>query len=173
MECGIKQLGGAEAPGCLVVGKPVSLTAVDLRTGEWGAEYCCHTGDGATCFPSDLGGWGRQRDMTCWYMNNGRRVFILFKTLPEPLAGPLRSACSLSLALPKAGLCCGGLCQPLYHKNNFSTAFETGEAVTSYECYFILSAVGHKPTMFLSHSLVSARSACSGKRSGSFRDLGF
>ncbi|NXW01593.1 F234A protein, partial [Fregetta grallaria] len=38
MECGIKQLGGAEAPACLVVGKPVSLTAVDLRTGEWGAE---------------------------------------------------------------------------------------------------------------------------------------
>uniref|UniRef100_A0A8C4XRU4 Family with sequence similarity 234 member A n=1 Tax=Falco tinnunculus TaxID=100819 RepID=A0A8C4XRU4_FALTI len=34
MECGIKQLGGAEAPGCLVVGKPVSLTAVDLQTGE-------------------------------------------------------------------------------------------------------------------------------------------
>ncbi|NWW53750.1 F234A protein, partial [Pedionomus torquatus] len=38
MECGIKQLGGAEAPGCLLVGKPVSLTAVDLRTGEWGLE---------------------------------------------------------------------------------------------------------------------------------------
>ncbi|NWZ49468.1 F234A protein, partial [Haliaeetus albicilla] len=38
MECGIKQLGAAEAQGCLVVGKPVSLTAVDLRTGEWGAE---------------------------------------------------------------------------------------------------------------------------------------
>ncbi|XP_075292458.1 protein FAM234A [Opisthocomus hoazin] len=34
MECGIKQLGRAEAPGCLVVGKPVSLTAVDLWTGE-------------------------------------------------------------------------------------------------------------------------------------------
>ncbi|KFQ43060.1 Protein ITFG3, partial [Nestor notabilis] len=34
MECGIKQLGEAEAPGCLVVGKPVSLTAVDLHTGE-------------------------------------------------------------------------------------------------------------------------------------------
>uniref|UniRef100_A0A8C0BEU3 Family with sequence similarity 234 member A n=1 Tax=Buteo japonicus TaxID=224669 RepID=A0A8C0BEU3_9AVES len=34
MECGIKQLGAAEAQGCLVVGKPVSLTAVDLRTGE-------------------------------------------------------------------------------------------------------------------------------------------
>ncbi|KFV81156.1 Protein ITFG3, partial [Struthio camelus australis] len=34
MECGIKQLGGAQAPGCLVVGKPVSLTAVDLQTGE-------------------------------------------------------------------------------------------------------------------------------------------
>lgn len=51
MECGIKQLGAAEAQGCLVVGKPVSLTAVDLRTGEWGAEYCCHTGDSATCLP--------------------------------------------------------------------------------------------------------------------------
>ncbi|NXN26994.1 F234A protein, partial [Nycticryphes semicollaris] len=38
MECGIKQLGGAEAPGCLLVGKPVSLTAVDLQKGEWGAE---------------------------------------------------------------------------------------------------------------------------------------
>ncbi|KFW12503.1 Protein ITFG3, partial [Eurypyga helias] len=34
MECGIKQLGGAEAPGCLVVGKPASLTAVDLRIGK-------------------------------------------------------------------------------------------------------------------------------------------
>ncbi|KFQ68158.1 Protein ITFG3, partial [Phaethon lepturus] len=34
MECGIKQLGEAEAPGCLLVGKPVSLTAVDLQTGE-------------------------------------------------------------------------------------------------------------------------------------------
>ncbi|NXY85191.1 F234A protein, partial [Alcedo cyanopectus] len=38
MECGIRQLGGAEAPGCLVVGKPMSLTAVDLQTGEWRAE---------------------------------------------------------------------------------------------------------------------------------------
>ncbi|KFV17651.1 Protein ITFG3, partial [Tauraco erythrolophus] len=34
MECGIKQLAGAEAPGCLVVGKPASLTAIDLWTGE-------------------------------------------------------------------------------------------------------------------------------------------
>ncbi|KFQ39999.1 Protein ITFG3, partial [Mesitornis unicolor] len=34
MECGIKQLGGAESPGCLIVGKPMSLMAVDLRTGE-------------------------------------------------------------------------------------------------------------------------------------------
>ncbi|KFP11609.1 Protein ITFG3, partial [Egretta garzetta] len=34
MECGIKQLGGAEAPGCLVVGKPGSLTAIDLQTGK-------------------------------------------------------------------------------------------------------------------------------------------
>ncbi|NXX64042.1 F234A protein, partial [Scopus umbretta] len=34
MECGIKQLGRAEVPGCLVVGKPMSLMAVDLRTGE-------------------------------------------------------------------------------------------------------------------------------------------
>ncbi|NXG37644.1 F234A protein, partial [Dromaius novaehollandiae] len=37
MECGIKQLGGAQGPGCLVVGKPVSLTAVDQQTGEWRA----------------------------------------------------------------------------------------------------------------------------------------
>ncbi|NWS11810.1 F234A protein, partial [Pachyramphus minor] len=36
MECGIQQLGGAGAPGCLVVGKPVALTALDLRTGECG-----------------------------------------------------------------------------------------------------------------------------------------
>ncbi|NXG63655.1 F234A protein, partial [Hemiprocne comata] len=36
LECGIQQLG--EAPGCLLVGKPEALTAVDLRTGEWGAE---------------------------------------------------------------------------------------------------------------------------------------
>ncbi|NXY14250.1 F234A protein, partial [Atrichornis clamosus] len=34
LQCGIQQLGMAEAPGCLVVGKPVFLTAVDLRTGE-------------------------------------------------------------------------------------------------------------------------------------------
>ncbi|KAM9222916.1 protein FAM234A [Leptosomus discolor] len=34
MECGIKQLGATEAASCLVVGKPASLTAVDLRTGE-------------------------------------------------------------------------------------------------------------------------------------------
>ncbi|NXF80951.1 F234A protein, partial [Sclerurus mexicanus] len=33
MECGIQQLGEAEAPGCLVVGKPMSLTALDLQTG--------------------------------------------------------------------------------------------------------------------------------------------
>lgn len=32
MQCGIKQLGGA--PGCLLVGQPVALTAVDQRTGE-------------------------------------------------------------------------------------------------------------------------------------------
>ncbi|NXU55361.1 F234A protein, partial [Turnix velox] len=38
IECGIKQLGETAAPGCLLVGKPVSLTAVDLQTGEWGAE---------------------------------------------------------------------------------------------------------------------------------------
>lgn len=43
MECGIKQLGGGKAPGCLVVGKPVSLTAVDLQTGGWQAECCCRT----------------------------------------------------------------------------------------------------------------------------------
>uniref|UniRef100_A0A8D0FYN4 Family with sequence similarity 234 member A n=1 Tax=Strix occidentalis caurina TaxID=311401 RepID=A0A8D0FYN4_STROC len=34
MECDIKQLGEAAVPGCLVVGKPVSLTTVALRTGE-------------------------------------------------------------------------------------------------------------------------------------------
>ncbi|XP_026715200.1 protein FAM234A [Athene cunicularia] len=34
MECDIKQLGEAEVPGCLVMGKPVSLTTVALRTGE-------------------------------------------------------------------------------------------------------------------------------------------
>lgn len=34
LQCGIQQLGTAEAPGCLVVGKPLSLTAVDLLTGE-------------------------------------------------------------------------------------------------------------------------------------------
>ncbi|KAM9291807.1 protein FAM234A isoform 1-T2 [Morus bassanus] len=34
MECGIKQLGDAKSPGCLVVAKPLSLMAVDLRTGE-------------------------------------------------------------------------------------------------------------------------------------------
>lgn len=34
LQCGIQQLGTAEAPGCLVVGKLLSLIAVDLRTGE-------------------------------------------------------------------------------------------------------------------------------------------
>ncbi|NWX37623.1 F234A protein, partial [Notiomystis cincta] len=34
LQCGIQQLGTAGAPGCLVVGKPLSLTAVDLQTGE-------------------------------------------------------------------------------------------------------------------------------------------
>ncbi|NXI64915.1 F234A protein, partial [Anseranas semipalmata] len=38
MECGIRQLGEAPAPGCLVVGKPVSLAALDQETGEWRAE---------------------------------------------------------------------------------------------------------------------------------------
>ncbi|NXH18523.1 F234A protein, partial [Bucco capensis] len=33
MECGIKKLGEAQAPACLLMGKPLSLTAVDLRTG--------------------------------------------------------------------------------------------------------------------------------------------
>ncbi|NWI35235.1 F234A protein, partial [Picathartes gymnocephalus] len=34
LQCGIQQLGMAEAPGCLVVEKPLSLTAVSLQTGE-------------------------------------------------------------------------------------------------------------------------------------------
>ncbi|XP_066186241.1 putative RNA-binding protein Luc7-like 1 isoform X1 [Sylvia atricapilla] len=34
LQCGIQQLGTAQAPGCLVVEKPLSLTAVDLQTGE-------------------------------------------------------------------------------------------------------------------------------------------
>ncbi|NXC73518.1 F234A protein, partial [Anhinga anhinga] len=34
MECGIKQLGDTKSPGCLFVAKPMSLTALDLRTGE-------------------------------------------------------------------------------------------------------------------------------------------
>ncbi|KFU88011.1 Protein ITFG3 [Chaetura pelagica] len=34
LECGIQQLGEAKAPGCLLVGKPEALTAVDLQTGE-------------------------------------------------------------------------------------------------------------------------------------------
>ncbi|NWU84170.1 F234A protein, partial [Onychorhynchus coronatus] len=37
MECGIQQLGAAGAPGCLLVGKPVALTALDLQTGECGS----------------------------------------------------------------------------------------------------------------------------------------
>ncbi|NXK85427.1 F234A protein, partial [Formicarius rufipectus] len=36
MECGIQELGEAKAPGCLVVGKPLSLTALELQTGECG-----------------------------------------------------------------------------------------------------------------------------------------
>ncbi|NXT81748.1 F234A protein, partial [Zapornia atra] len=32
MECGIR-LGGAETPACLVIGKPMSLTAINLQTG--------------------------------------------------------------------------------------------------------------------------------------------
>uniref|UniRef100_A0A8C6ZD08 Family with sequence similarity 234 member A n=1 Tax=Nothoprocta perdicaria TaxID=30464 RepID=A0A8C6ZD08_NOTPE len=34
VECGINQLGGAQAPSCLIVGKPVALTAIDQQTGE-------------------------------------------------------------------------------------------------------------------------------------------
>ncbi|NXQ34426.1 F234A protein, partial [Alaudala cheleensis] len=34
LQCGIQQLGMAEAPGCLLVEKPLSLRAVSLRTGE-------------------------------------------------------------------------------------------------------------------------------------------
>ncbi|NXA88207.1 F234A protein, partial [Melanocharis versteri] len=34
LQCGIQQLGTAEAPGCLVLEKPLALIAVDLRTGE-------------------------------------------------------------------------------------------------------------------------------------------
>ncbi|XP_051488475.1 protein FAM234A isoform X1 [Apus apus] len=34
LECGIQQLGEAKAPGCLLMGKPEALTAVDLQTGE-------------------------------------------------------------------------------------------------------------------------------------------
>ncbi|NXC93046.1 F234A protein, partial [Certhia familiaris] len=34
LQCGIQQLGTAAAPGCLVVEKPLSLTAVELQTGE-------------------------------------------------------------------------------------------------------------------------------------------
>ncbi|NXC30897.1 F234A protein, partial [Campylorhamphus procurvoides] len=33
LECGIQQLGGEEAPGCLVLSKPTALTALDLQTG--------------------------------------------------------------------------------------------------------------------------------------------
>ncbi|NXD31136.1 F234A protein, partial [Spelaeornis formosus] len=34
LQCGIQQLGTAAAPGCLLLEKPPSLTAVDLQTGE-------------------------------------------------------------------------------------------------------------------------------------------
>ncbi|XP_019395599.1 PREDICTED: protein FAM234A [Crocodylus porosus] len=34
MECGIEQLGGAQSPGCLVLGKLESLTAINSQTGE-------------------------------------------------------------------------------------------------------------------------------------------
>ncbi|KFP30238.1 Protein ITFG3, partial [Colius striatus] len=34
LQCGLEQLGGPEAAGCLLLGKPVSLTALDLHTGE-------------------------------------------------------------------------------------------------------------------------------------------
>ncbi|NWU01167.1 F234A protein, partial [Urocynchramus pylzowi] len=34
LQCGIQQLGTAAAPGCLVVEKPLSLTAISLHTGE-------------------------------------------------------------------------------------------------------------------------------------------
>uniref|UniRef100_A0A8D0GRC9 FAM234A/B beta-propeller domain-containing protein n=1 Tax=Sphenodon punctatus TaxID=8508 RepID=A0A8D0GRC9_SPHPU len=33
MECAIEQLGGAPFPGCLIIGKPESLIAVDSHTG--------------------------------------------------------------------------------------------------------------------------------------------
>lgn len=34
MECGIEQLGGAQSPGCLVLGKSESLTAINSQTGR-------------------------------------------------------------------------------------------------------------------------------------------
>ncbi|NXX98110.1 F234A protein, partial [Centropus bengalensis] len=34
MQCGVTRLGAAEAPGCLVVEKPASLTAIGLQRGE-------------------------------------------------------------------------------------------------------------------------------------------
>ncbi|NWW08203.1 F234A protein, partial [Oreocharis arfaki] len=34
LQCGIQQLGTAEAPSCLVVGKPQSLIAINLQTGK-------------------------------------------------------------------------------------------------------------------------------------------
>ncbi|NXF12783.1 F234A protein, partial [Smithornis capensis] len=36
LQCDIPQLGQEEAPGCLLLGTPVSLTALDLHTGECG-----------------------------------------------------------------------------------------------------------------------------------------
>ncbi|XP_035195728.1 protein FAM234A isoform X2 [Oxyura jamaicensis] len=46
MECGIRQLGEASVPGCLVVGKPASLTALSLtgdvqwrQSNDFGANY--------------------------------------------------------------------------------------------------------------------------------------
>lgn len=88
LQCGIQQLGMAEGKGCLVVEKPLSLTAVDLQTGE------CQQSPGhfvteTKHLPSSPGGLqsGCQRDMTGWYMNNGYWVFLILEALSEPLAG--------------------------------------------------------------------------------------
>uniref|UniRef100_A0A8C5U0A5 Family with sequence similarity 234 member A n=1 Tax=Malurus cyaneus samueli TaxID=2593467 RepID=A0A8C5U0A5_9PASS len=71
LQCGIQQLGTAEAPGCLVVGKPLSLTAIDLRTGECQQSPAALQGTGRLLSsPGGLQG-GHQRDMTGWYVNNG------------------------------------------------------------------------------------------------------
>lgn len=79
MQCGIRQLGEASEPGCLVVGKPASLTALS-QTGEWQGGRCWAQGTvlaSLTWWLSDLGNGEHQHDMTRQYVDDVQGIYHL------------------------------------------------------------------------------------------------